>query len=278
MSASDSNNKANNQQLNAVNQDSIRDFTQSLDTFTSRLSRKMREKEEQEGATKRAREKRRQTMMRAMKSIRKALQEATRIELGDRFTLVLEIDDWEGWPRVQLNLVDSACPGNIDYGLIVTAHDRTDQGLINLALREGRVLDRLYMTDDRDVKRLPLVLKSTVRDFLDMVTQYILDPVDPSELLDEQTKAIEMSQEEIEAEKVAEHLLGEDLFTEEEQASNNNILNDQEQADTGAFASNVNLFKGQVQHKNSKHTPKTEDIDEAAVAPLFTKLSTGGVS
>ena len=80
MSASDSNNKANNQQLNAVNQDSIRDFTQSLDTFTSRLSRKMREKEEQEGATKRAREKRRQTMMRAMKSIRKALQEATRIE------------------------------------------------------------------------------------------------------------------------------------------------------------------------------------------------------
>lgn len=184
----------------------------TLDAFADRIKRKLKERDERESECTKATEIRHGQMLQAMTSIRKGLQEASKINLGSRFQFELDVNDWEGWPRVELNLIDSIAPENITHGLVVTANDRSKLGTVQIQLKAtDEVLGRVHLSEPDQLTRLPFILKKSLRQFLDLVGAYILNPTRPEDMLAVQTKAVETDN----LDPLAESLKGEDLFMHE---------------------------------------------------------------
>lgn len=184
----------------------------TLGNFATRMKRKLRERENRDEESQRDTECRHSRMLQALNIIRRALQETGQIQLGDRFELGFEVSDWEGWPRLSLNLLDRLIPDRIDYALLVTAHDRKALGTVELRMKSGQLLGQVHLQSESELERIPVVLKRAVRSFLDAVAEYVLNPAAPTEstriasdLLDEQ----EMLDEH------AEQLSTQDLFSED---------------------------------------------------------------
>lgn len=154
------------------------------------MQRRIKEQEAKQSESKKANESRRTLMLQAMTTVRKALSATARISMGDRFSFAIEVGDWEGWPRVDLNLVDSLAPERCEHALIITAYDRKGAGTIQLNLRSGEVLARLHVDDPIELEKLPLILKKTVREFLDIVAEYVLNPKSAEDLVEVQSKPI----------------------------------------------------------------------------------------
>lgn len=204
-------------------------------TFAHRIQRKLREQEIIDGASQRAGDERQARMLQAMTTIRRALQDTCKINLGDRFEFDLEVNDWEGWPRLELNLIDSLQPDDRRFGLIVSAHDRNELGTIQLVTRAEAVLARIYLRDAQEMQRIPLLLKKAVRQFLDDVAQYVLNPVRQDQLLEFQTKPLEVADLDTHTEK----LQSADVFSEDLVTHNDNIIRDDPEAqplDSAAIA------------------------------------------
>lgn len=184
----------------------------TVSTFSNRLKRKLKEQEVKEDATQRDAEARHALMLQAMNTIRKALLDTSKIRLGDRFRFALAVDDWEGWPRVRLNLIDNLAPELIEYALVVSANDRNQFGTILITERNGKLLGKLQLCEAEAIKKLPLLLKKTVRKFLDQVADYVLNPKKPEDLLDSQTQIIEVP----ELDEIDQSLQKTDVFTDDD--------------------------------------------------------------
>ncbi|MCB0338774.1 MAG: hypothetical protein KDD53_04175 [Bdellovibrionales bacterium] len=208
-----------------ISDNSGKGIESTVDIFANRIARKLKQREVEQTESEKAAEVRHALILEGMTTIRKALQETLRINLGDRFALDLDIDDYKGWPRVQLLLLDSLAPEQLDHGIIVSAHERNEMGTIEIHLAGSRCLGRVHLTDRRDFEKLGLVVKKSVREFLDIISTYILNPVRPQDLIAQQTKALEASDEDFLAENLAE----EDVFTEDFN-KNDNIIVPQEEA------------------------------------------------
>lgn len=194
----------------------------TVGSFASRISQKLKIQEEQEGKDKEAQTVRHALMMQAMTSIRKTLQKTARIRLSDRFQFELDISDHDGWPQMALLLIDSSAPDRCDFGLVIGANDLKKQGTIQLSMRSGEILGALHLCNPDDTGRLPLLLKRSLRDFLDRAAEYILNPAKPSDSLEHETRAI--SDEEIDHIQTA--LSKEELFNEDEYANAQNLVED----------------------------------------------------
>ena len=190
----------------------------TVENFASRLKRQLKEQEVANSESAKAAQARQALLLKAMTGVRKALQETARISLGDRFFFELDISDWEGWPRLELQLLDKAAPGLVSHALIATATDRNEQGILQLATRGGTPLAVINLKDETEFSRLPLVLKKSLRTFLDTVSNAVLNPADPAETLAAQTKMLEGTEEQ----EAGVDLQGEDLFTEESYAGDGN--------------------------------------------------------
>lgn len=195
----------------AAEGDSQSSLESTVDLFSNRIARKLKEKDAKEVESEREAEVRQALMLESMTTIRKALQETLRINLGNRFSLDIEIDDLNGWPRVQLLLTDSLAPEQIDYGIVVSANDRKELGTIEIKLLTGETLGKVHLCDQGEFEKLALILKRAVREFLDIIAAYILNPKRPEELLATQSRALE----DPEADVISNKLAGEDVFTEE---------------------------------------------------------------
>lgn len=205
---------AERKELDELTSQTVSSLGQTADTFASRLRRKLREKELAEQQGEKARELRHQSMLQAMTSIRKALQEAAKMDLGRRFVLKLEVSDCEGWPRLELRLVDLLMPQSSPVGLVVLSHDRSDQGIVQFSRRDtDECYGRLNLANSEELKKLPVVLKNSLRRFLDDITPQILNPRPLQELEDDRPLALE------EEDPLSARLRGEDLFSEEEEYS-----------------------------------------------------------
>jgi hypothetical protein len=166
-----------------------------VDTFANRMQRRLRERAARQDNSQKETELRHNRILQAMNMIRKALQETCKISLGNRFTLELEIDDWEGWPRLELALVDSLIPEQRDYALVVSANDRKKNGAVRINLKSGELIGRFELSDPNELNRIPLVLKKSVRSYLDEIAEHVLNPVDPEETLQVQTRQISLEEE-----------------------------------------------------------------------------------
>ena len=191
--------------------DTVSSLESTVDTFSDRIQRKLREQQERDDASQKAAEVRRTNLLQAMQTIRKALAETCKIKMGSRFRLELEVSDWEGWPRLELNLHDSQIPQDIRYGLIVGINDHHNRGAIKFHLRSGELVNRVELSDPLAYNRIPLVLKKTVRSFLDQITEYVLNPVKASETIAAQTRCIEVKETDLHS----DNLKKADLFSDD---------------------------------------------------------------
>jgi hypothetical protein len=155
----------------------------TVDGFAARLRRRLDEQAEHQSRSARESSERHALMLRAMSSIRKALQEAAKLGLGDRFRFRLNVTDWEGWPKLELQLVDVLTSSDDLQGLVVHAHDRNESGTVQISLRSGEVLARVRLQTASEFEKLPVLLKRSVRHFLDIVMSNVLAPKPADELL-----------------------------------------------------------------------------------------------
>ena len=191
----------------------------AVESFAQRFQRKLKEKESEVDATQRATEARHALMLQAMNTIRKALAETVKINLGARFSLAVDISDWEGWPRIQVKLVDAVAPSHSAFVLAIIAHDRQEMGCINMTLNSEKLLAQAFLKDPEEFKRLPLMLKRAIREYRDTGAPYVLNPPDPRQVFEAHSKALHMDDE---PETSADSELSEvDVFTEESYGDSN---------------------------------------------------------
>jgi hypothetical protein len=155
----------------------------TVDGFAVRLRRRLDEQAENQSRSAREASERHALMLRALSSMRKALQEAAKLGLGDRFRFRLNVTDWEGWPKVELQLVDVLNASEDLQALIVHAHDRNESGTVQISLRTGEVLARVRLQTASEFDKLPVLLKRSVRHFLDIVMSNVLAPKPADEIV-----------------------------------------------------------------------------------------------
>ena len=189
----------------------------TVDTFATRLKRRLKEQQTQDDAAKRAAEERHARMLQAMTLIRKALQESCKINLGSRFCFKLKVTDWEGWPKVELCLIDQLSSDTCHSALVVTTHDRDQTGAVCFSSLDEKHLGKVLLADPIEMERLPKLLKKCVRDFLDIISPTVINPKAPTH---QETK-IELTDQH-EGDNVSEQLKGEDVFTEQQYSSDQN--------------------------------------------------------
>ena len=197
-------------------------LSQTVGSFANRLKRKLEAQKEQLSESEKARDRRHTLMLQAMTTIKKALSETSKISLGERFSFKLSVSDFEGWPKLELSLLDSFSKDFADFGIAVTASDRKDLGLISVQNRTGAILGQLLLSEENQIQRLPFFLKRSLREFLDSVGNYVLNPKKPEELLETQTKNLDST----DFDHISKKLEGENLFVEHEADSETNRVSD----------------------------------------------------
>lgn len=215
-----------------LSDDAIGSLGSTVGSFESRINRKLAEQAEQSTQAEIEAQQRNDRILQALNTIRRALQETQKIKLGERFKLDLDVNDWNGWPRLDLNLVDSLDPENSEFTLIVTAHDRKESGSVEFRTNTGEHLGSVALTTDAELGKIPVVLKRAVRAFLDSVAEYVLNPKSAEELLQGR---IELEEETPDPE--AQKLQSVDVFEEGE----------------------VHYDKNQVQHEGEAPLPSSID-------------------
>ena len=218
-----------------VSNETVKYLSETLGIFSNRIKRKLKEQEVQQDKDEKRREERHALMLQAMTTIRKAFQETAKIKLSERFELDVAISDSEGWPRIELQLIDLYVPDYVESALVVTAHDRMDRGTIRIGNDKGEILGTAYLCDARQFNKLPLILKKTVRQFLEDVTAYVLNPVPKEELLG---RALE-PEGWMESDLISEALRNEEVFTDEDDYSQDG--NRVKEDDTEAEKVNIHI-------------------------------------
>ncbi len=222
-----------NEQHDSAADDLISSLGNTVDTFASRLQQKLGEQEVKQNIAQVKTQARHARMLNALNTIRRALQETGRIKLGERFRLDVEVSDWDGWPRLELNLIDNLEPENNDYSLIVSAHDRGEMGVIEYRTRKGEQLGALSLAEEQSVNKIPTVLKRSVRLFLDIVAAYVLNPKSADEL---NRGKIDLEEEAQVVDPTAARLKNTDVFTEEDYIASQNLVESEAPADALAVS------------------------------------------
>jgi len=151
------------------------DLTSTVGAFASRIQRKKKEQEQELGRAESAAKVRHDLLLKTLSNVRKSLAKLTTLDLGDRFEFGLEADDWHGWPRLTLKLMDKALPA-ADYPFLqVLAHDRQSRATVEITCGEKRKPDKLSLIEETERIRLPALLKRCVREYLDLAEKIILD-------------------------------------------------------------------------------------------------------
>lgn len=161
------------------------DLSAMVGAFENRFKRKKTEREVSAVSVSAESKQRQSVMLETMATIRKSLVKVAKIDLGERFTFSMDFDDWQGWPRLLIKLIDPQIP-NGDYPVFqVLAHDRLNRATIEITCPGLTKPERIYINQPTEVARMPLVLKKCVRMFLDHVEQAIIDAEHRSSLEDE---------------------------------------------------------------------------------------------
>jgi hypothetical protein len=152
----------------------------TTDAFQARFQQQKKEQDQALSVAELATRNRHKLMVQALTTIRKSLLDLRRIELGERFRLEIAADEWRGWPRIIVVLADSVLRTAEYPKFQVTANDRNEKGTIEIhsgapATASNPSTINFSVQEETDLTRLPLVLKKSVRNYLDTIAQTILD-------------------------------------------------------------------------------------------------------
>lgn len=194
----------------------------TVDSFAAKMNQQLAKREAQESKVERETKQRHNLMFKALTTIRKALQDTCKIKLGQRFAFEIDIKDYKGWPRIDLRLVDALVPEHIEHALIVSANDKEEAGAVEIRDSKGKVLARVELSKPSEFDKIPVLLKRSVRGFLDQAAQYVMNPPNLNETLAGQTKALDVEEEDIEAS--GHKISREDLFANDIPKQNSNVI------------------------------------------------------
>jgi hypothetical protein len=116
-----------------------------------------------------------QRMLDALVSIRKALREVCSVDLGENFSFKLIGDDWWGWPRLTLSITTPAGVTDEAPKLMVNVYDRNESGAIVFVVGDEGNERTLSLTSDHSLAQVPAFLRTCVREYLDLATEYVLN-------------------------------------------------------------------------------------------------------
>ena len=184
--------------------------------FNNRIQRKKKEQEKSLSAAEKSAAERHCFMIQALMQMRKSLRDVTRVDLGDRFHFSLAADDWQGWPRLTVKLVDTLLPES-DYPFLrVIAHDRQSRGVIEIEYDASQGLESISLISENELKRMPGVVKKCVRAFLDLTGDIVLEAERKNESVASESEIQHHDLDGFGDEKSGEHpSLSGDLFQED---------------------------------------------------------------
>lgn len=113
-------------------------------------------------------------ILKTMTESRRALMEVAKVDLGSAFEFALEVDDWQGWPRVNVRLVNIDKP-HLQYpSFTVSAHERAQTATIEIYAGDSMQPISYNITNEDAQSRFVTVLKRAVRLYLDEVSNCVL--------------------------------------------------------------------------------------------------------
>jgi len=151
------------------------DLSTTLDAFESRIQLRKTAKRVAESEAEKTQKIRQKLLLTSMMNIRRSLAQLTKIDLGDNFSLTLDADDWQGWPRLLVRLEDLSDPRKEYPAFQVVAHDRLERAQVEIAQTNIPKTEKLSLIDQGDLARLPAVLKRSVRSYLDLVEKAVVE-------------------------------------------------------------------------------------------------------
>ena len=193
----------------------------TVDTFASRIRRKLKDQENKDADAQRKTTVRQAAMLKAMTTVRKSIQEVCKISLDERFSLEVDIADSDGWPKIELWVFDALNPRNKDCCLVISANDRMNLGSIIFSMKNGIGFGKLHLSEENDPQKLPLILKRSLREFLDLASTHVIEQQQKTET-DAPVDLILDEEEEIDT--IQNALQHQDLFTEDEMPSKQNTV------------------------------------------------------
>lgn len=147
----------------------------TLGAFAARIQRRKKEQEQQDSSAEQAAKTRQKMLLQAMMKIRKALAEVVKLDLGELFMLDFDCDDFQGWPRFTIRLIDSRNTEREYPYFQVNAHDRHSRATIEIVtFNQKDDVVTLFLDSDNDLPRVSLTLKKNVRTYLDIVADTVL--------------------------------------------------------------------------------------------------------
>lgn len=150
------------------------DIRATTQAFNTKIQQKKKEQErELDEAASRTRQ-RYSYIVQAMVGMRKSLREVTRLDLGKRFYFSVQTDDWQGWPRVTLAVVDQTLPDAEYPHFQILGGYREDKAQIDINLGDDDNVLTYNLASETDVRKLSGNFKKSVRSYLDMIGDVIL--------------------------------------------------------------------------------------------------------
>lgn len=193
------------------------DLSATVGAFKTRFQKKLQEKVSADSQESEKTRLRQSLIFETMMNIRKSLSQVAKIDLGDRFEFSLEYDDWQGWPRLTIRLIDQVRPDAEYPRFQVIAHDRQARAAIEIVPGDPQKTLRVSLVREQDKENLTSVLKKSVRQFLEQVEEIVLQ-AEQRELAEAEEGNLDKTDEapeESEKDAPDEELTG-DLFEDEE--------------------------------------------------------------
>jgi len=147
----------------------------AVDSFQGIIDQKKKAMEEAILETEKTTRKRQTRLINSLVRIRKSMREVAKLDMGDRFKLQLVNDDWEGWPRMVLKIVDSRNPTGELPELIVTSHDRQDSATIEIKYAKKLNAEVVSLAEEGKEAKVSTILKKCLRDHLEMIGDMVIE-------------------------------------------------------------------------------------------------------
>ncbi len=147
----------------------------AVDSFQGIIDQKKKAMEEAMLEAEKTTRARQDRLIQALVKIRKAVRDVATLDMGKRFYLDMRKDDWEGWPRITLRLVDSKNPTGELPELVVISHDRQDSGTLEIKYANQLTPVTISLADEKQVAKVTSILKKCLRDHLEMIGDLVVE-------------------------------------------------------------------------------------------------------
>lgn len=192
------------------------DIKVAASSFQAKIRKRLEQQSSSNAETQQKANDNRYQALQVMNSIRRAFNEIVGIDLGQRFCLELDIGDLNGWPRIDLCLIDTDFPDQPAERMIACVQNRSQDLFVELRSSGGKVSSTIDFNDQR--RDLGLLVKKCIRLFLDEIETHILNPRATS------ITPLETEEEHTEQSGATAKLKETELFNEETSVGDANLL------------------------------------------------------